>query len=162
MASQGGKDCVVAFGPEMPGWGSWEWIGDCLKQELSKCYRTISFQGGELPQADLVFVVKHAQPIQWMEQAVRRAAVIFCPVDFYGSAAEIDADGPLLRKCSRIIVHCEGLRKYFAPYAPVEYVDHHVNFVAPREKTQWRREGYFLWVGVRTNLPALVEWVNEH
>ena len=98
--------------------------------------------------------------------------MIYAPVDYYGSPAEIDADARMLRKCSRILIHCERLRKYFEPYAPVDYVDHHVKFVAEepsanmqesevRDQTSEDRE-YILWVGVRTNLPALVAWVNDH
>jgi hypothetical protein len=156
-----GDTPVVAFGPEAPGWGSWHWLGDDLRDELSSAFRTTSFRDGPPPEADVVVVVKHAPPPEWVERAARRSAVVYCPVDYYPSAAAVAADAALLRLCSRIVVHCERLRRYFEPYAPVEYLDHHVKFAAaPRESAP--PDGPVLWVGVRTNLPPLVDWVNRH
>jgi hypothetical protein len=55
-------------------------------------------------------------------------------------------------------VHCERLRKYFEPYAPVEYVDHHVKYMCDIPERR-RVDGPLLWVGVRTNLPPLIDWL---
>jgi hypothetical protein len=152
---------MLVFGPELPGVGSWEWVGRDVAEELGRYYRVGLFQAWELPEAEVVVVVKQAPPQQWAEGVSRRARVVYCPVDYYGSAAEIDADGPMIRRCSRVIVHCQGLRRYFAPYARVAYMDHHVKFAVP--PNQRRLPGdLLLWVGVHTNLPALVEWVNDH
>lgn len=116
--------------------GSWEWVGKSLQRALSNDYRTIS--------------------------CVAAAAAIICrPTDHYGSATDIDADTAILRKCTRVVIHCEKLRHYFTPYAPVEYMDHHVKFAAPLRQ-EFKSEGYILWAGVRTNLPPLVDWVNKH
>jgi hypothetical protein len=114
-----------------------------------------------VPDADVVVVVKHAPPQDWTVEVTRRAALVYCPVDFYGSAAAIDADEALLRRCARIVVHCERLRRYFAPYAAVEYLDHHVKFAGPLRQESVQ-QGYVLWVGVRSNLEALVAWVNAN
>jgi hypothetical protein len=151
----------VALGPEMPGWGSWEWIGAGLAEELGRYCRTSIFPAGAVPDADAVIVIKHAPTATWVEAVSRRAAVIFCPVDHYGSAAQIDADAAMLRWCARIVVHCEQLRRYFEPYAPVVYMDHCVKFV-PAVPVSYRTDGFILWTGVRTNVAALAEWVNEH
>jgi hypothetical protein len=145
----------------MPGWGSWEWVGADTAQELCRSFKTIHFQGESLPHADAVVVVKHLPSGEWLEQVSDQAPVIYCPIDFYSSSAEIDCDGTMLRHCSRILVHCERLRKYFEPYAPTAYLDHHVKFVADPPEDR-HLEGFVLWVGVRTNLPPLIEWVNEH
>jgi hypothetical protein len=88
-------------------------------------------------------------------------AVIFVPVDFYGSCAEIDNDWRLFRQCARIVVHCPQLAKYFRSYVPVEHLDHHVRFAIPPEE-QRPGDGPILYVGVRSNLPALVAYVNDH
>jgi hypothetical protein len=96
-----------------------------------------------------------------LDRVPRRTVVIYCPVDYYGSTADIDGDRKMLSRCSRVLVHCQRLRRCFERYARVEYVDHHVKFVTPIRQ-RWRDDGYFLWVGVRSNLPALVEWVNMH
>jgi hypothetical protein len=152
---------VVAFGPEMPDWGSWDWVGVDVAAALSTCFRVVTFGEPEVPPCDVVVVVKHPPSLEWWERVRGRAAVIYCPVDFYGSPADIDNDLPILRQCARILIHCERLRRYFEPYAPVEYIDHHVKFAAPMRET-YRQDGYVLWVGVRTNLPPLAEWVNAH
>ncbi len=62
---------------------------------------------------------------------------------------------------ARVVVHYERLRKYFLPYAHVECLDHHVKFAGDGEVRR-KTQGYLLWVGVRTNLPPLVEWINSH
>jgi hypothetical protein len=145
----------------MPGWGSWEWVGLDIREELSKCFQTLTFQPGELPTCDVLFVVKHPITLEILNRIPGKTSVIYCPVDHYGSGAELDQDGAMLRRCSRVIVHCQRLRRYFEPYTPVDYIDHHVKFVAPMRQT-FLNDGYFLWVGVRSNLAPLVEWVNEH
>jgi hypothetical protein len=151
----------VAFGPVVPGWGSWEWLGAGLATELAGSCATTCFPSWDVPDAAVVFVIKHVPPPEWLAMAAERSAVVFCPVDAYGSPAAIDADAALLRQCGRIVVSCERLRRFFAPYAPVEYLDHPVKFAAPLRPT-WQADGPFLWVGVRSNLPPLIEWVNRH
>jgi hypothetical protein len=142
----------------LPGWGSWEWVGGDLVAELSKYYRTISFDVPPLPDADILVLVKHPGSPANLPS---RSKILFIPIDAYGGAAEIDADGDLLRRCSRILLHCERLRRYFEPYARVELIDHHVKFAASLQHG-YRACGYFLWVGVRTNLGPMVDWVNQH
>jgi hypothetical protein len=152
---------VVAFGPVMPGWGSWDWVGADLMAELRRYYRTVPFCGARVPDCDAAVVVKHPLPLGVARDVARRAALLYCPVDCYGSPEEVEADADMLRTCARVLVHCEDLRATFAPYCPVDYVDHHVKFATPlREK--FRPDGPLLWVGVRTNLPPLIDWVNTH
>jgi hypothetical protein len=161
IASPRARKPVIAFGPEMPGWGSWDWVGADLLAELARYYQTVSFGGREVPDCDILIVVKHMLTPEVVERVARRAAVLFCPIDAYGSSAEIEADATMLARCARIVIHCERLRRYFAPFAPVDYMDHHVKFTVP-PRDQLPTEGSVLWVGVRTNLPPLVEWVNAH
>jgi hypothetical protein len=161
MPSARGRKLIIAFGPEMPGWGSWDWIGADLLEELAGSYQTVSFRGQAIPDCDVLIVVKHALDPDVVERAARKMAVLYCPVDAYGSHEEIAADGLMLRRCACIVLQCERLRRYFEPYAPVEYMDHHVKFTAPPGE-HFLAEGPILWVGVRTNLPPLVEWVNAH
>jgi len=151
----------IAVGPQLPGWGSWEWLGADLASDLSPWYRTESFGWDERPLGDVVVVVKHPLPVERWLESTNRPPVLYFPVDHYGSAAEIDADASWLSSCARIAVHSEKLRKYFAPYAPVESLDHYVKF-AGRPQQEHIPDGSILWVGVRTNLPPLVEWANSH
>src|SRR5229473_6613947 len=122
---------IICFGPVMPGWGSWRWVGLDVRQELSKYFQALIFQPGELPNCSVLVVVKHPGTLELLNRIPGNTSVIYCPVDHYGSASELDQDGAMLRRCSRVVVHCERLRRYFEPYAPVVYMDHHVKFTAP-------------------------------
>jgi glycosyltransferase involved in cell wall biosynthesis len=145
----------------MPGWGSWEWIGADLAAALGKSDQVSTFPAWTEPDADVVLVVKHAPPTNWVERIAKKAALIYMPVDFFGDVAEIAQNADWLKLCQRIVVHCERLRRHFEPYARVEYLDHHVKFAAPLRRAS-RLSGEILWVGVRSNLEPLVDWVNVH
>jgi hypothetical protein len=151
----------IAFGPEMPGWGSWDWVGADLCRHLATMYRTTTFAEANVPECEVCVIVKHPLPADRIAAVAERSAVIYCPVDAFGSASEIDSSATMLHRCSRIVIHAERLRKYFAPYAPVEFIDHHCKFTAPLRE-RYHHRGELLWVGVRSNLPALVEWVNRN
>lgn len=151
----------IAFGPVTPGWGSWEWVGEDLAAELSKWLPVTTFEWDAVPECDLAVVVKHPLTEAIRSQIAPETQLVYCPIDHYGSSAEIDADAVWLRRCARIVIHCERLRKYFTPYAPVEYLDHHVKFMAEMGN-RWNSDGPILWAGVRSNLPPLVDWVNSH
>jgi glycosyltransferase involved in cell wall biosynthesis len=152
---------TIAVGPVMPGWGSWEWVGTFLLGQLAGHYRVSAFEPWRVPYADVVVVVKQAPPPGWVDEVARHAALVYCPIDHYGEPAEIDADAPWLRACAKVLVHCRRLQPHFAPLAPTAYVDHPLKFATPTRKT-YRSDGPLLWVGVRSNLPPLVEWVNAH
>ena len=151
----------LAFGPVMPGWGSWEWIGQDILDELAADFDARSFEWGEVPECDMLFVIKHPLPPDAWKQIPNSTRIVYCPVDHYGSAAEIDADAGWLRRCARILVHSQSLVRYFSCYAPTEYMDHHVKFIG-KMAAEYRATGPLLWVGVHSNLPPLVEWVNHH
>ena len=40
----------VAFGPVLPDWGSWQWLGADLLEELAPCYATAAFEAWDVPQ----------------------------------------------------------------------------------------------------------------
>ncbi|MCC7424297.1 MAG: glycosyltransferase [Planctomycetaceae bacterium] len=150
----------IAFGPERPDFGSWRWIGEEMAEALRTRFETVTFEKA-IPEADVVVFVKFRPEADVVRHVAERSAVIYCPVDSYGSADAIDADERFLTRCDQIVVHCHRLRKYFASYAPTEYRDHHLRFVAPLRKSLIQR-GPILWAGVHSNLPPLVEWVNRN
>lgn len=150
----------VAFGPMLEGWGSWQWVGGDLQEELAQHFDTRSFESIP-PESDVVIVVKHPLPPDLARTVAERSVLIYCPIDHYGSSAQIDADDAMLRCCSRIVVHCDRLRRYFEPYAPVDVLDHHAKFVLPRPAPH-RLDGPILWVGVRSNLPPLTDWLQRN
>ncbi len=150
---------VIAIGPKYPEIGSWEWVGEGMAAELSKYYEINVFSDLISP-ADVVIIVKYDLS-RLISSVPDGMPVIYCPIDCYGSSADIDRDGQALFRCQKILIHAEPLRKYFSPYAPVEYMDHHIRF-APESTDNSTTDGPILWTGIRSNLPPLVEWVNQH
>lgn len=153
---------TIGFGPERPGIGSWEWLGEDLAAELSPSYYITKFTD-QIPVCDVLVLIKEFLPRVLDSAFQRNIPVIYCPVDCYGSSAEIDRDGPRLRLCDIIVLHCGELRKYFQSYAPVQVLEHHLRFVPPlvpqRKDTD---ELQILWVGHHSHVPLLVDYVNHH
>jgi hypothetical protein len=142
---------VVAFGPELPGIASWEWVGSELIAELGGVFDTVSFRETP-PGADVVVFVKVLPPPEVFWETCRRSRVIYAPVDRYGSAREIEREWRLLRACRRVLVSAE-------------FIDHHLRFTPPGdpEPRPWPpAEPVVLWTGHRSNLPPLACWVNRH
>ncbi|REK25328.1 MAG: hypothetical protein DWQ41_12340 [Planctomycetota bacterium] len=149
----------VAFGPEAPAFGSWNWIGVDLCEALTGDCETVCFTN-EVPDCDVAVFIKFLPPAPVLRQLRQRTRTVFCPVDIYGSAAEIDANSDALRQCDCVVIHCERLRKYVMPYTRTEYINHHLKYVAPlplRRKT----DGPLVWIGNRANLPPVAECVNS-
>lgn len=160
LNGKGRRQLSVAFGPRMPGFGSWDWVGADTAAALADQFDVQVFDEA-IPDSDVVVFIKFKPGARVLKQLKQRSRIVYCPIDFYGSGAEIDADSPSLTLCDRILIHCERLRRYFVPYSTVEYIDHHLKYTVPL-RTEFRSEGPALWVGVRSNLPPLVEWVNQH
>ena len=151
---------IVAIGPERPTFGSWNWIGAEMAAELSEHFTTCVFRE-QVPDCDAVIFIKSRPAADRLRELSHRAAVIYCPVDFFHQCADVDRDRDSLRSCNRIVIHCEPLRKHFSPYAAVEYIDHHLKFATPMRET-FHSDGPLLWVGALSNLPTFVEWANRH
>lgn len=148
----------IAFGPEMPGFGSWEWVGADLCDALSADLQTTVFQE-ELPDCDAAVFIKFHPTADSLPRN-KRMSIIYCPIDYCGSATEIDQDAEFLIRCDAIIVHCHRLEKYFSAYAPTFYLDHHLKYTIS-QKSEWVTSGPILWTGVRTNLGPVVNWANR-
>jgi hypothetical protein len=148
---------TIAFGPEMPGWGSWEWVGADIAATLKSHYQTVIYQG-EIPACDLCVRVKIPPDPEWLLCLPKDVSLIYCPIDFYSSVSELERDIAFLTRCDHIVVHCERLRRYFSSYAPVTYIDHHVKFAASNQGEVEE----ILWVGVTSNIPPVVDWINHH
>lgn len=105
---------VVAFGPELRGIGSWEWNGADLAEEFGQYFTTLTFER-EVPACDVRVIVKYKLPGEVLEGAARDAAVIFCPLDYFGSSAEIDRDGPMLPRICGHLFKNESFAKFLLP-----------------------------------------------
>lgn len=150
----------VVFGPELPQFGSWNWLGRDLVSSLSDRFDTQAFRD-EIGSVDVLVVLKFLPPLEVLRELQQRTRIVYCPVDLYGAASDIDADSARLQCCDRIVVHCERLVRYFRGYAPVFSLPHHVKYISDIP-AQRPADGPLLWIGVRGNLPPVVEWVNQH
>jgi hypothetical protein len=150
----------VAIGPCMEGFGSWDWLGADLARGLGEDFR-VSVFSHDPPAADVTIFIKQFAPLDVLRSLAPKTQILYCPVDAYGSAAEIDADAERLLLCRRIIIHAPRLRPYFQSYARVESLEHHVKHTIPT-RGDVITDGPILWVGVRSNLAPLVAWVNDH
>ncbi len=148
----------ITFGPELPEFGSWNWLGADLARGLANDFSVTIFRE-EIPAVEVAVFIKFLPPEVELRAIAERSAILYCPVDFYGAAAEIDADAGRLVLCRRIVAHSRRLVRYFSSYALTAYLDHHVKYVTPT-RTEPLESGPLLWVGVRSNLGPLVSWVN--
>lgn len=148
----------VAVGPVIPDVGSWEWVGQDFCDVLAAEFEVHTWTDRP-PDCDLAIVVKYGFGPQLASSSTRR--MIYCPIDAYGSSAEIDLHGPLLRRCNRVILHSDSLRPYFQSYARTEFLDHAIRYCSDPDQASLQ-EGPLLWVGHRSHLPLLVERVNQH
>ncbi len=94
---------VIAIGPKYPGIGSWEWVGEGMAEELSN-YFEIKVFSDAIPPADVAIIVKY-DFVNLMTTAPVEMPTIFCPIDCYGSAADIDRDSQALFRCQKIVIH---------------------------------------------------------
>jgi hypothetical protein len=157
------KSPLLHVGPVMPGWGSWEWLGQELIPLWQQQYAVSTFYYEQAPPSHgTVVIIKHPPPPAWWQEVrqVNRRCV-YAPVDHYGSVIEIDQDAWWLTQLDHLLVHASRLKRYFTAYSPVSFVDHHWRFVIP-DAVNPRSEGPILWVGVHTNLLPLVAWLQTH
>jgi hypothetical protein len=52
----------LAFGPAVPGWGSWEWVRLDMVRELRAIYNVEVFDQRAVPPCDVLCVIKHPLP----------------------------------------------------------------------------------------------------
>ena len=151
----------VAVGPEIKGAGSWNWVGIDLINSLNadQRYQAFAFEN-ELPECDVCIFVKWLPELSVLKALAKHSAIIFCPIDAYGSGTEIDADWQRLRCCDLIVIHSPVLEKYFRGYAKTAFLHHHLKYSLPT-RDRFVEEGPILWAGLWGNLPPVVNWVNE-
>jgi len=66
------RSAAVAFGPRLPDWGSWQWVGEDMRQELAEYFETSSFDARDIPESDIAFFVKFAPPLDVVAHVARR------------------------------------------------------------------------------------------
>jgi hypothetical protein len=151
----------VAIGPVMSR-PSWHWVGADAASGAQHC-SVQRFKTGDAPQCDLAIWVKERPTKKCLDaMARRRGRVIYCPVDHYESAEQIDADAPMLRQCAAVVVHCERLVPVFQRHARrVECVEHHNRFGLETPAAR-KTSGPVLWVGSWPFAEYLCRYLAEH
>ncbi|MDB5387278.1 MAG: hypothetical protein JWM11_2924 [Planctomycetaceae bacterium] len=149
----------VAFGPAAPEFGSWRWLGSDLCDALAQRFDTTVFEN-TVPACDVAIFIKFKPSAVELRSLRNRAALVFCPVDVYGNPTEIEVDGSSLSCFDLIVAHARRLERYFSAFSPVHYLDHPLKYVVPPSECRVT-SGPILWIGNRSNLPPVVEWVNR-
>ncbi len=151
----------IAIGPELPEFGSWNWLGLWMTDVLAEEFRVSTFRDIDRPpDADLIVFLKFKPAATRLIELRRRSRLAFLPVDVYGSTHEIDADLDSVRSLDLILLHSQRLIRYFHGVAKVAYLDHPLKFVLPVVRTQ-RQDGPLLWVGKKCNLAPVIPWLTH-
>jgi len=154
---------VLAIGPET-GAPSWDWIGRGMADELGQHYRVVLFKDfDEIPDADLILIVKQRPPAAFVGAAKSRGArVCFTPVDIYQDREQIAADAAMLGDCDALLLHSEALRPALAPYCSnLALVEHHARY-ALDDLAAFKAEGFLLWIGAFQHVPHVIAWLDRN
>lgn len=151
----------VAVGPELPDFGSWQWLGQGIVEGLKPPFTVEKFADPEKPPAaDIVVYIKFLPPANRLVEIAREARIVYLPVDVHGTCNEIDECFESTRSLSLVLVNCMRLLRYYRGYCPVEYVDHPLKFAlaSPRLTTE---DGPWIWIGRQCNIAPIVQWANS-
>lgn len=151
------RSISVAFGPRNPSFGSWQWIGEDIGRALCNEF-DVHFFDVLPPSCDVAVFIKFKPDAETLRRLSCR--VVYCPVDIYGSSAEIEFDASALGACDLAITHAASLEKYLSTYIETCCIDHHVKY-ASSQNEKFRGGGPLLWIGNRGNLPPVIKWVNS-
>lgn len=155
------KRVQIAIGPELPDFGSWNWIGRDVLDGFSPEYHTEAFSEIDSPpEADVTIFLKFKPSAERLRELRSETRLVYMPVDVYGSTAEIDGDRPSLVNFDQIVVHCGRLVRYFSAMAPTDYLDHSLRYIT-ENPVDPAADGHLLWVGRQCNLQPVVSWVNR-
>jgi hypothetical protein len=142
---------TIGIGPEIDT-PSWRWVGFDTARELSKFYSVEIFREA-IPECDLAIVIK--TPVELRI----RTPVVYLPLDYYSSVAELHANDQFLRSCSAIGCHSECLMPFFRRYCDdVFFVQHHGRF-SLAQVSDYKEGGYILWIGGLQYVPYLLKWL---
>lgn len=153
----------VAFGPatDLP---SWDWVGVDTANALGKfCEVTIFENFGKDPAADIVVILKHCPPAEFVDAVhARGGKIVYLPIDRYESEAAILGDRDFLGRCDLVMLHSAALLPFIARYCrAVQPVEHHCRYALP-EPAAFHADGYLLWVGAAQHLPYVIAWLDDH
>jgi hypothetical protein len=154
---------TIAFG-RMRDKPSWSWAGFDVARELSRDYDVVIYDRAyEPPDCDVVFAIKKRPADSFLAAARRRGTkLVYCPIDVYRSAEEIECDAELLGSCAMVLVHCERLLPLVRRCGGrAQFIEHHSRF-ALSEMADYHERGYVLWIGSCQYVPYLARWLERH
>lgn len=161
MTTDEGQKIRVAVGPENTDFGSWNWVGRSLLEDLPDTFEPIAFADPfDVPEADIVIFIKFRPSGEYLRELRQRSILVFVPIDIFGSVAEINESRHDLQTFDLVLVHSERLIRYVIPYSKVRYVDHPLKFVLPTPKL-FSQDGPLIWIGRRCNIEPVVAWANQ-
>ena len=127
----------IAIGPELPEFGSWNWLGEPFARFLSRDRRSSTYASlKNLPAADCVLFLKFKPSIDTLLQLRHRSLLVWMPVDVVGHCHEIDGDLGALGLLDLVLTHSQRLLRYFRPFVRAEFVDHPLRFHLPQPRPQ--------------------------
>lgn len=155
------KKMRIAVGPKNPEFGSWNWVGESFLKALNDRFFATSFEHhADIETTDTVIFVKFKPTLTELQSLKQRARLVYCPIDIYADAREIDDDRASLQCFDRVLLHSERLLRYFTACCPVGYIDHPIKYVLKEPRT-FESMGPLLWVGRQCNLQPVVQWTNR-
>ncbi len=150
----------IAFGPDS-GLPSWEWVGRATGQAMSAVHEVSYFDSfHDVPQADIVVVIKYPAPPSFVEVVhARGARLVFVPLDHYESAEAVNNSRHFLQHCDLVLAHSPALVPFLESHCRLlRTVEHHARYALP-ELAAYRSTGFLLWIGAAQHLPHVVAWL---
>lgn len=152
---------TLSIGPELPDFGSWNWLGTWIVQVLSERFDVSTFCNIENPpDADVIIFLKFKPSVAQLARLSQRSRLVFIPVDIYGSAMEIDLDLESFRHLRLVILHTRRLGRYFAGVVEAVYMDHPLKYALPKIRMD-AVDGPLIWIGKLCNLGSVIPTVTE-
>jgi hypothetical protein len=151
----------ISIGPELPEFGSWNWLGKWMIETLSPTFDVTTFSDHENPPpTDVVVFLKFKSSTIRLMELQQTSRLVFVPVDVYGNSWEIDSDVVNLRLLSLVILHCQRLTRYFRGVTDFVCLDHPLKYILPEIRSE-RVDGPLLWIGKKCNLAAVIPYLQE-
>ena len=155
----------VAIGPEKDT-PSWNWVGFDTQRELSKYYKMLTFTSYErMPECDCVLAIKHPWKLRDKKDLIKakgQRAIVYCPIDYFGSSDHIRQESAFLSSCEALAFHSERLMPYFLKSNKNLYFVEHNNKYMLEVTNSYKKDGYILWIGGFQYVPFLVQALNKH
>lgn len=155
----------VAIGPEKDT-PSWNWVGFDTQRELSKYYKVLTFTSYEkMPECDCVLAIKHPWKLRDKNDLLKakgQRAIVYCPIDYFGSSDHIRQESAFLSSCEALAFHSERLMPYFMKMnRNLHFVEHNNKYML-ETPNEYKSDGYVLWVGGFQYVPFLIQALNRH